>query len=166
MPLAQPCGVWFPGWEGALARFPVSPPRRQEYRQAVIRFLHFCRETRQVASVPAARAFIETVLPASLTERLRAHRERLRELYANDRSEQVPGVWIPEGLDRKYPKAGQSWEWQWRFPSRELMNDPRSGIRRRHHVLRLQGEIRKAARHPAPRRSERAFRLARLGSKA
>ena len=61
MPLAQPCGVWFPGWEGALARFPVSPPRRQEYRQAVIRFLHFCRETRQVASVPAARAFIETV---------------------------------------------------------------------------------------------------------
>ena len=61
MPLAPPCGVWFPGWEGALARFPVSPPRRQEYRQAVIRFLHFCRETRQVASVPAARAFIETV---------------------------------------------------------------------------------------------------------
>ena len=89
-----------------------------------------------------------TVLPASLQEKLRAHRERLRELYEKDRQAGLPGVWIPEGLDRKYPKAGVAWEWQWWFPSRELMNDPRGGPRRRHHVLeeRLQSEIRKAAR--------------------
>jgi len=88
-----------------------------------------------------------TVLPRSLSERLRAHRERLRELHAKDRQEGLPGVWIPEGLDRKYPKAGESWEWQWYFPSRELMNDPRGGPRRRHHLLeeRLQSEIRQAA---------------------
>jgi site-specific recombinase XerD len=30
---------------------------------------------------------------------------------------------------------GESWEWQWLFPSRQLMNDPRSGIKRRHHIL-------------------------------
>jgi integrase len=46
----------------------------------------------------------------------------------------VPGVWLPEGLNRKYPKAGVSWEWQWLFPSRELGMDPANGIRRRHHV--------------------------------
>jgi len=76
-----------------------------------------------------------TVLPESLVERLRAHRERLRKLYADDQSLRVPGVWLPEGLERKFSSAGQSWEWQWFFPSRNLMNDPRSGIKRRHHVL-------------------------------
>ena len=76
-----------------------------------------------------------TVLPESLLERLHAHRERLRELYADDQGRGVPGVWLPEGLERKFSNAGQSWEWQWFFPSRNLMNDPRSGIQRRHHVL-------------------------------
>jgi site-specific recombinase XerC len=44
-------------------------------------------------------------------------------------------VWLPEALERKYPRAGEAWEWQWWFPSRQLMTDPRSGVRRRHHVL-------------------------------
>ncbi len=89
-----------------------------------------------------------TVLPLSLSERLRTHREGLRRLYDKDREAHLPGVWIPEGLDRKFLKAGETWEWQWFFPSRELMKDPRSGTRRRHHVLdeRLQAEIRQASR--------------------
>ncbi len=89
-----------------------------------------------------------TVLPESLVDRLRAHRERLRKLHAADRRNNVPGVWLPEGLERKYPKAGQSWEWQWFFPSRQLMNDPRLKLRRRFHVLdaTFQHAIRQAAR--------------------
>jgi integron integrase len=89
-----------------------------------------------------------TMVPESLVERLRAHRDRLRQLHDQDRENQLPGVWLPEGLDRKYPKAGESWEWQWFFPSRQLMNDPRSGLRRRHHVLdaTFQHAIRQAAR--------------------
>ncbi len=89
-----------------------------------------------------------TVLPYALLERLAAHRDRLRELYEADRQAGLPGVWLPEALDRKYQKAGESWEWQWWFPSRQLMNDPRSGLRRRHHVLdaTLQHAIRQAAR--------------------
>jgi integron integrase len=89
-----------------------------------------------------------TVLPLSLSEQLREHRKSLRVTYEKDRQANLPGVWIPEGLDRKFPKAGEAWEWQWFFPSRELMNDPRSGLRRRHHVLeeRLQANIRDAAR--------------------
>ncbi|MCU0782846.1 MAG: tyrosine-type recombinase/integrase, partial [Verrucomicrobia bacterium] len=68
--------------------------------------------------------------------------------HADDRRDGVPGVWLPEGLERKYPKAGESWEWQWWFPSRQLMNDPRTGVRRRHHVLdaTFQHAIRQAAR--------------------
>jgi integron integrase len=89
-----------------------------------------------------------TVLPESLVDRLRAHRERLRKLHTDDQRDNVPGVWLPEGLERKYPKAGQSWEWQWFFPSRQLMNDPRLKLRRRFHVLdaTFQHAIRQAAR--------------------
>ena len=89
-----------------------------------------------------------TVLPERLLEKLRAHRERLRRLHVEDRDKGLPGVWLPEGLERKYPKAGEQWEWQWFWPSRETVKDPRSGLRRRHHVLdaTFQHFVRQAAR--------------------
>ena len=89
-----------------------------------------------------------TMLPESLLERVRAHRDRVRELYEEDRKAQRPGVWMPEALESKYPKAGETWEWHWLFPSRQLMLDPRSGLKRRHHVLdaTFQQAIRLAAR--------------------
>jgi integron integrase len=89
-----------------------------------------------------------TVLPELLVERLLAHRERLRRLQAEDRQAELPGVWLPEGLERKWPQAGKQWEWQWFWPSRETMRDPRTGLRRRHHVLdaTFQHAIRQAAR--------------------
>ena len=89
-----------------------------------------------------------TVLPELVQEKLRAHRERLRRLQAEDRARGMAGVWLPEGLERKWPKAGESWEWQWFWPSREASVDPRSGLRRRHHVLdaTFQQYVRQAAR--------------------
>lgn len=89
-----------------------------------------------------------TVLPELVQEKLRAHRERLRRLHAEDRAKGLAGVWLPEGLERKWPKAGESWEWQWFWPSREASVDPRSGLRRRHHVLdaTFQQYVRQAAR--------------------
>jgi integron integrase len=88
-----------------------------------------------------------TVLPETLVERLLAHREKLRGIYTEDRKADAPGVWLPEGLERKFPQAGKTWEWQWIFPSRQWMNDPRTGLRRRHHVLdaSFQNAIRQAA---------------------
>ena len=89
-----------------------------------------------------------TIVPDSLVERLLAHRERLRNLHAQDQQAEAPGVWLPEGLDRKFPQAGQAWEWQWFFPSRQQMKDPRTGLLRRHHVLdaTFQHAIRQATR--------------------
>ena len=88
-----------------------------------------------------------TMVPKSLAGRLQGHREQLRDLHARDRAEGVPGVELPEALERKWPKAGERFEWFWFFPSRNLLNDHRSGIIRRHHVLddRFQGAIREAA---------------------
>jgi integron integrase len=89
-----------------------------------------------------------TVLPETLVERLRAHRDRLRGLHEQDRAAGLAGVWIPEALERKYPGAGVSWEWFWLFPSRQLSFDPHAGVQRRHHVLDgvFQLAIREAAR--------------------
>jgi integron integrase len=75
-----------------------------------------------------------TVLPERLVPQLRARLVDLHRLWEQDRADQLPGVWLPEGLARKYPKAGESWEWQWLFPSRESSRDPATGIRRRHHL--------------------------------
>ena len=89
-----------------------------------------------------------TLVPEALVERLLAHRERLRRLHAQDQQADAPGVWLPEGLERKFPRAGQAWEWQWFFPSRQQMKDPRTGLLRRHHVLdaSFQNAIRLGAR--------------------
>ena len=88
-----------------------------------------------------------TVLPAALGARLEAHLARLKELHATDRAAGLPGVWLPEGLARKYPKAGVRWNWQWVFPSRETSVDPVTQLRRRHHVIdtTFQNTIRWAA---------------------
>jgi integron integrase len=75
-----------------------------------------------------------TVLPEKLVPVLRQHVARLRELWESDRRRELPGVWLPEGLAKKYPKAGVSWEWQWLFPAREPSLDTTTGITRRHHV--------------------------------
>ena len=89
-----------------------------------------------------------TVLPESLVEALRAHRDRLRTLHEQDRAAHLAGVWLPEELERKYPGAGKSWEWFWLFPSRQVSLDPHAGVQRRHHVVdaTFQFFIRKASR--------------------
>jgi len=88
-----------------------------------------------------------TMIPRKLEKALREHRERLRGLHAQDREKGLPGVELPEALERKWPKAGERFMWFWFFPSRNMLRDHRSGIVRRHHVLddRFQKAIREAA---------------------
>jgi len=43
-------------------------------------------------------------------------------------------VFMPDALDRKYPRAGASWGWFWVFPQDHHSVDPRSGVVRRHHL--------------------------------
>lgn len=76
-----------------------------------------------------------TVLPERLAASLRTHLETLRTVHASDRAAGLPGVWLPDGLAKKWPQAGIDWTWQWLFPSRKLLRDPHSGTTRRHHVL-------------------------------
>jgi integrase len=43
-------------------------------------------------------------------------------------------VYLPHARETKYPRAGMSWACFWVFPSPVLSYDPRTGIRRRHHL--------------------------------
>jgi integron integrase len=86
------------------------------------------------------------MLPRSLAEPMRRQLERSREVWAADRGAGVPGVEMPDALAIKYPKAAESWAWHWVFPSPSFSVDPRSGIRRRHHVFeqRVQRALKRA----------------------
>lgn len=88
-----------------------------------------------------------TVIPEVLVSRLQEQLDRLRPLHAEDRKNGLPGVWLPDGLEKKFKRAGERWEWQWLFPSREASRDPATGIVRRHHTLdgAFQNAVRKAA---------------------
>jgi len=74
------------------------------------------------------------MLPAALRDPLRTHLARVRVLWESDRAVGLPGVWMPDALDRKYPEAGKEWAWMWVFPAKRLAVDPRTGIQRRHHA--------------------------------
>jgi integron integrase len=75
-----------------------------------------------------------TILPASVVPMLAAHLERVRGLWECDRDEKQPPVFVPNGLEVKYPRAGAEWPWFWVFPSRSVSRDPQTGNVRRHHV--------------------------------
>ena len=76
-----------------------------------------------------------TVLAKKLVPKLRDHLDRLRGLFAQDRENNAPAVWLPRGLERKFSAAGAQWQWQWLFPMAEWSLDRQTGIIRRHHVL-------------------------------
>ena len=75
-----------------------------------------------------------TVLPESVRDSLRDHLEKVKTLHKRDLASGHGEVYLPEALERKYPKAGREWCWQYAFPSSRLSVDPRSGKVRRHHI--------------------------------
>ena len=75
-----------------------------------------------------------TLLAKVGREELRAQLQASEALYGQTVNRALAGVWMPDALERKYPRAGQELAWIWVFPSRTLSTDPRAGIVRRHHV--------------------------------
>jgi integron integrase len=76
-----------------------------------------------------------TCLSSFLVPTLKAHLISIKQVWQSDRKRDLPGVYLPGALDRKYPSAGREWAWYFVFPSRRLLLDPRSQIVRRHHIL-------------------------------
>lgn len=89
-----------------------------------------------------------TMLPEAVRAGLKAQLNYARALYDEDRKSRSPGVQLPNAMAVKFPRASTSWPWFWVFPSPVISHDPRTGLKRRHHVHEdsLQRAVRAAAR--------------------
>ena len=75
-----------------------------------------------------------TMLPDRLVEPLRNHLVSVKRIHEADLEAGHGEVYLPFALERKYPKAGRQWGWQYVFPSHRLSLDPRANQVRRHHI--------------------------------
>ena len=89
-----------------------------------------------------------TLLAPSLENHLKRILAKRKELHEKDLENGVGSVFLPYALSKKYPKAAFEFRWQYFFPSPVLSTDPRSGVRRRHHLHKdtLQRSIREATK--------------------
>jgi len=88
-----------------------------------------------------------SILLPELAESLKEHIGRVSELHEQDVKLGYGEVYLPYSLEKKYPSANREIGWQYVFPTQKLSVDPRSGVVRRHHVLK--SSINKAFRKGA-----------------
>ena len=75
-----------------------------------------------------------TVFPDTIKNKLEEHLVHRKALHTSDLAEGVGSVYLPNALAVKYKNADKEWGWQYVFPSSSISVDPRSGIKRRHHL--------------------------------
>ncbi|MBN2104640.1 integron integrase [bacterium] len=73
-------------------------------------------------------------LPQKVKTSLQEHMRKVKNLHNKDLKEGFGSVYLPNALERKYKNAAKEWIWQFVFPAHRISTDPRSGIRRRHHL--------------------------------
>jgi len=88
-----------------------------------------------------------TMLPDSMVEPIRAQLAMRRAWHDQDIASGKVGVWLPDALAVKYPKAPQEWGWQYVFAAKNYSIDPRTQAERRHHVeeKQVQRYVKRAA---------------------
>jgi integron integrase len=89
-----------------------------------------------------------TILPESLILPLREQIDRVRGIHRQDLQNGYGSVYLPYGLERKFKNAHKELGWQFLFPASAIAVDPRSGVKRRHHMheSNLQRAVKQAAR--------------------
>ena len=75
-----------------------------------------------------------TMLPAKVVDGLRRQIEISRLHHEADLERGFGSVELPHAFERKSPQAAFEFRWKYVFPAGDLSIDPRSGIRRRHHL--------------------------------
>ncbi|KPA19179.1 recombinase XerD [Candidatus Magnetomorum sp. HK-1] len=88
-----------------------------------------------------------TVFPTSLQKDMAFQIQKVKQIHANDIEDGCGSVWLPDALERKYPNASVDIQWQFLFPSEKTSIDPRTGIKRRHHIH--ESSIQKAVKNAA-----------------
>lgn len=75
-----------------------------------------------------------TILPESITQDLKQHLIKVKALHEYFLKRGYGKVELPYALERKYPNAKYEWGWQYVFPAKNISSDPRTVVRRRHHI--------------------------------
>ena len=75
-----------------------------------------------------------TILPDIIIPDLKEHLVRVKSLHELFLKKGYGSVELPYVLARKYPNAQHEWKWQYVFPAKNVSIDPRSGVKRRHHI--------------------------------
>jgi len=91
-----------------------------------------------------------TMLPQQVKTSLQQHLQDVKHLHTQDLAAGGGAVYLPYALERKYPNANHEWIWQYVFPAARVSRDPRTGLRRRHHIHKL---VLQRAVHAAVRKS-------------
>jgi len=88
-----------------------------------------------------------TILAKPVIPLLQAQIEHVRQLHQQDLEAGFGDVYMPTALAREYRGASKDFAWQYVFPAKKISADPRSGVKRRHHVMEsgLQKAVKKAA---------------------
>ncbi len=89
-----------------------------------------------------------TMFPEAIVEAVREHLNYVKKLHVNDLSNGFGRVYLPNALMRKYKNMDLEWGWQYVFPAKSFSLDPRSGMKRRHHIHAslVQKAVKKAVR--------------------
>ena len=76
-----------------------------------------------------------TIFPKQIKEELRAVIEKVKDIHEQDLADGFGKVYLPNALSIKYKNASKEIGWQYIFPAKHLSLDPRTKIKRRHHLL-------------------------------
>jgi len=97
-----------------------------------------------------------TMLPQAAVPSLQQQITLSRRYHDEDLARGVGSVELPHAFERKCPQAAFQFRWKYVFPATGISRDPRSGVRRRHHLH--ESSVSKAIRGAA-RRSDIAKRV-------
>ena len=75
-----------------------------------------------------------TLLPQKSINRLKKQLRAVELLHQKDLNNDLGRALLPKALSEKYPDESNQLRWQYVFPSKNLVKDPRSGLVHRHHI--------------------------------
>jgi len=74
-------------------------------------------------------------LPLKIKQRIEVQLEAVQELHEKDLKDGFGAVYLPYALEKKYKNSQFETKWQYLFPATNISTDPRTKVKRRHHML-------------------------------
>ena len=91
---------------------------------------------RSTLSIVAGKGDKDRLVPLdeSLHDPLERQIATVKHIHETDLSNGYGAVYLPRALAKKYPNAPRQFKWQYLFPAANISVDPRTNLKRRHHL--------------------------------